>query len=122
MASSRATMEEAARRLGYILKEDQKKVITSFIDGEDVFVVLPTGYGKSLCYQCLPYIYDKIIFPTPVVVVLCSVDIDLTFVHLSSTIIFRALLILFLVLISIFSYLINTLFNNLHSCTNYQVL
>ena len=60
MASSRATMEEAARRLGYILKEDQKKVITSFIDGEDVFAVLPTGYGKSLCYQCLPYIYDKI--------------------------------------------------------------
>ena len=33
MASSRATMEEAAGhagRLGYILKEDQKKVITSF--------------------------------------------------------------------------------------------
>ena len=30
MASSRATMEEAAGRLGYILKEDQKKVISSF--------------------------------------------------------------------------------------------
>ena len=38
---------EAAKRLGYVLKEEQKTVITSFVLGQDVFVVLPTGFGKS---------------------------------------------------------------------------
>ena len=25
---------------------------------KDVIVALPTSYGKSLCYCCLPYVYD----------------------------------------------------------------
>ena len=47
---------EAAKELGYVLKEEQKTVITSFVEGRDVFAVLPTGFGKSLCYTCLPRI------------------------------------------------------------------
>ena len=38
----------------------QKVVITNFIMGKDVFAVLPTGYGKSLCYACLPCVFDKL--------------------------------------------------------------
>ena len=40
------------------LKEEQKKVILNFIDGRDVFVCLPTGFGKRLCFILFPNIYD----------------------------------------------------------------
>ena len=32
----------------------------AFLQSSDVFVILPTGYGKSLCYSCLPVAFDKI--------------------------------------------------------------
>ena len=43
-------VETVVRKLGYVLKEEQRKVINAFIRGNDVFAVLPTGYGRSLCY------------------------------------------------------------------------
>ena len=33
---------------------------TKFLSGNDVFAVLLTGYGKSLCYTCLPMAFDNI--------------------------------------------------------------
>ena len=40
---------EAARRLGYDgLKKKQLEAVVSFLQGNDTFVALPTGYGKSL--------------------------------------------------------------------------
>lgn len=36
------------------LKDEQEEAAVSILDGKDVFVNLPTGFGKSLLYQALP--------------------------------------------------------------------
>ena len=36
------------------LKVEQDKAICAFLAGKDIFVSLPTGYGKSLCFAMLP--------------------------------------------------------------------
>ena len=50
-----------AKQLGYPeMKDLQVKVVVDFVCGRDVFAVLPTGYGKSLCYACLPGVFDLV--------------------------------------------------------------
>ena len=63
----------AARRLGYQnFKPEQMEVVLGFISGRDVFVSLPTGYGKSLCYACLPWTFDIIGNGEPSIVLVIS--------------------------------------------------
>ena len=50
---------ESAQRLGYVtLKDEQLEAIVTFVQGNDCFIALPTGYGKSAIYGVLPYVFD----------------------------------------------------------------
>ena len=53
-------IEEVSQQIGVRLKEKQVDAIISFCSGNDVFISLPTGFGKSLIYACLPLIFDRI--------------------------------------------------------------
>ena len=51
----------AAASLGYTsIKPEQESAIVSFLRDNDVFVSLPMGYGKSLCYAALSYAFDQL--------------------------------------------------------------
>ena len=39
------------------LKQKQEESILNFAKGRDVFVSLPTGYGKFICYIILPWLF-----------------------------------------------------------------
>ena len=41
-----------------VLKQKQLEVLQNLYESRDVFVWFPTGYGKSICYQLLPFIFD----------------------------------------------------------------
>ena len=54
-----AILTKVANTIGYReLRPKQFEVISEFIRGRDVFVALPTGSGKSLCYSILPRAFD----------------------------------------------------------------
>jgi ATP-dependent DNA helicase RecQ len=58
-------VEAGAHRLGIArLYDEQEQVIGAAMDGRDVLVVLPTGFGKSACYQI-----PSMILPKPVVLI-----------------------------------------------------
>ena len=56
-----AVMEEVAQKMGYSqLRPQQKEALLYFLRGSDVFVSLPTGSRKSLCFSLLPGIFDTV--------------------------------------------------------------
>ena len=42
------------------LREHQLDAAKKFLQGNDVFVSLPTGSGKSLIYAVLPFAFDHL--------------------------------------------------------------
>ena len=53
------------------LKKEQRGTIHEFVSGRDVFVSLPTGYGKSFCYALLPAVFDKLRGSIGTFIVIC---------------------------------------------------
>ena len=54
-------LQIAAEELGFSeLTPEQAVVVENFVRGRDVFVSLPTGSGKSLCYGVLPVLFDRL--------------------------------------------------------------
>ena len=40
------------------LKDQQVEAVKLLSEGKDIFMWFPTGYGKSICYQLLPFVFD----------------------------------------------------------------
>ena len=53
------TIQYAFLELGYsAATSDQDLAIREFLKGRDIFISLPTGEGKSLCFAALVYVFD----------------------------------------------------------------
>ena len=47
--------DRGGHELGYSsMKPEHVEVAVALIEGRDLFAILPTGFGKSLSYACLP--------------------------------------------------------------------
>ena len=51
-----ATVAEVCRQME--LRPLKPKQVSTFLSGKDTFVVLPTGYGKSIIFAVLPLLFD----------------------------------------------------------------
>ena len=80
----------ALQKLGtpdLVLKPEQRTAINAVYNGRDVFVWLPTGFGKSLCFHTLPFVFDyklaltdvsAVLVITPLIEQIADCDDELT--------------------------------------------
>jgi len=48
-------------------------VIREFINRGDVFVIFPTSFGKTLCFTCLPMVFDELyLYSKPSIIVVVT--------------------------------------------------
>ncbi len=70
--------EQLQKHFGFnSFKEPQKEIIKSLLSGKDTFVIMPTGGGKSLCYQLPAIISDGCAIIVSPLIALMKNQVDL---------------------------------------------
>ncbi|MBQ2440977.1 MAG: DNA helicase RecQ [Paludibacteraceae bacterium] len=78
MVTHEDLLEVAKKHFGFdSFKGNQEQIITSLLEGKNVFVLMPTGGGKSLCYQLPALMMDGLAIVISPLIALMKNQVDM---------------------------------------------